>query len=553
MSQFSEVIGSFLRKGSFPLEADYVFKTEESLKNYYSDPENNAILHRGLLKVVEDDGTGNQALYWVVNSDSGLTFTKLISSNGMGTLEEDLENLQKQIEKEIQDRKDADNTIWGAEDPTNIPEDLNSILDLSEAIKSLRQEIEDKLEVVDNMKEEVKALAGTKSEDVIAFLNTLDYKSISDLSNKLHSFLNNLDSSSTSIDTWKELSNFLTEIKDSDTLKGLLDKNLNTILGDPIPSTEFSTLRNIEEFVRKELSSINNSYDNLKKEIDDTQTGAGLDASGAYSPAADSNYLKDSTSIMSALKILDDKLAEFASSSTFYTTNPDVIELDIIPEKDKTRINGILKVSTEAGNLIRKADDGLIVKYESTYEDGILTVKINDQVVAQHVIGQLFKITDQYYDPTTESIVIIFTTADKTQSTVRIPVHTLIREWTTDNSGPSDTVILTRTEDFTGGPDKLSGDVRIFPHKYNILTKRDNALFVKGTSDNIFHEDGKLSTIIDELKQASSDASESVTEIDNTLKDHLRDYENPHKTTAEQVGTYDKEHIDNLVTWNEVW
>lgn len=569
MSQFSEVIGSFLRKGNFPLEADYVFKTEASLKSYYEDPENSATLHKGLLKVVEDDGTGNQALYWVTDSDSGLVFTKLISGNGMGTLEEDLEALQKQIEKEIQDRKDADNTIYGVKDPTTLPEDLNSLYDLSEAVKSLRTEISDSLEDVSTMKEEVKALAGTRSDDIIAFLNTLDYKSISDLSTKLHSFLNSIDSSSTSIDTWKELSNFLAEIKDSDTLKGLLDKNLSTILGDPIPSTEFSTLRNIEEYIRKAISAIKNSYDNLKKEIDDTQTGSGLDSSGAYSPISDSNYLKDSTSIMSALKILDSKLADIASSTAFYTTNPDIIDLDIIPEKTKTRINASLRVSSEEGNLIKKASDGILVKFESDYDDGILTIKINGNTVSQHIIGKLFDISDDYYDPTTESIVVVFTTADKTQKTLRIPVHALIREWNPDNSGPSDTVILTRIEDYTGGPDKLTADVRIYPNKYNILTKVGNSLYVGGTSDNIVHNDVKISTILEDLiskgegiDQTVSDVKNLTTQVENIsktvnnvlgdLEDHISDTDNPHKVTSEQVGTYDKEYIDNLIVWNEI-
>ena len=56
MSKYSEVIGSFIRRGEYPLEADYIFASETALKEFYSDPVQNAILHKGLLKVVEDDG-----------------------------------------------------------------------------------------------------------------------------------------------------------------------------------------------------------------------------------------------------------------------------------------------------------------------------------------------------------------------------------------------------------------------------------------------------------------------------------------------------------------
>ena len=52
MNQFSEVMGSFLRTGNYPLEANYIFPTEIDLLTFYEDPINKATLHKGLLKVV---------------------------------------------------------------------------------------------------------------------------------------------------------------------------------------------------------------------------------------------------------------------------------------------------------------------------------------------------------------------------------------------------------------------------------------------------------------------------------------------------------------------
>ena len=50
MRAYSEIIASFRRGGPFPIEADYIFETEAKLKEFYSSPEENAILHTGIVK-----------------------------------------------------------------------------------------------------------------------------------------------------------------------------------------------------------------------------------------------------------------------------------------------------------------------------------------------------------------------------------------------------------------------------------------------------------------------------------------------------------------------
>ena len=66
MSQYSEMMGSFIRTGNYPMEANYIFPTEAALKEFYSDPINATTIHKGLFKIVENGGDGKQALYWVV-------------------------------------------------------------------------------------------------------------------------------------------------------------------------------------------------------------------------------------------------------------------------------------------------------------------------------------------------------------------------------------------------------------------------------------------------------------------------------------------------------
>ena len=72
------------------------------------------------------------------------------------------------------------------------------------------------------------------------------------------------------------------------------------------------------------------------------------------------------------------------------------------------------------------------------------------------------------------------------------------------------------------GADKLSADVRLHIAKDNILVKEGNALYVKGTSDNITHDSKALDVVISELQ----------SDIDS----HLKDFNNPHRVTPAQIG-----------------
>lgn len=144
MSKYSEVIGSFIRRGDYPLEADYIFANETALKEFYANPINSAVLHKGLIKVVEDDGTGQQALYWVTKkqTNNDLEFTKLISGDVVSELTPKIESVLSKLEEEIKERQNGDSAIWGTTNPTIIPDGLNSILDLSNAISKLKEEFE---------------------------------------------------------------------------------------------------------------------------------------------------------------------------------------------------------------------------------------------------------------------------------------------------------------------------------------------------------------------------------------------------------------------------
>jgi hypothetical protein len=88
------------------------------------------------------------------------------------------------------------------------------------------------------------------------------------VANVLNRFLNDVDSSTTKINTLPELQNFLEGYTDSDKLSKLLSDLWNKIEGDIIPSEDFQTLKGIEDFVRTLDQWTKDRTNNLQTEID---------------------------------------------------------------------------------------------------------------------------------------------------------------------------------------------------------------------------------------------------------------------------------------------
>ena len=578
MSQFSEMMGSFIRTGNYPMEANYIFPTEAALKEFYNDPINATTLHKGLLKVVENGGDGKQALYWVVKKQTNddLEFVKLIENIDIDNIDNQLETLSNQLNKEIQDRKDADTALWGTSDSTNIPDDLNSVMDLANAVTDLRNSIQDLRDSDDNINKQIRALAGTEQTDIVEYLKTLPYQSLTEAANALNKFLNEVDSSTTKINTLVELQNFLDGYTDADSLKSILDELWNKIEGDVTPSEDFQTLKGIEKFVRTLAQWAKDRTNNLQTEIDQTQVGVGLSGDGSFNPDKETNYLQDATSVMNALKILDGLMFEAISGITIAQENNDVIQLAVRKELEGYVIAAKLLLSNAYGNELLKKDDGLYINVVSEYDSGTLTLKVNDKIVSQHILGFSSLVSKAYYDSSSESIKIVFRLLSGDNEEITIPVGTLIREWEPDNSNPDKVVEITR-ETVIDGADKVSADVRIANEVHNILEKHGNALIVEGTSQKITHNDQTLSEVLEGIKQDASTTSsnlnaeitrakeaetaiqhnlESETNratqaeatIQSNLDNHKADTNNPHKVTKAQVGL---SNVDNTSDINK--
>lgn len=525
MNKYSELIGSFIRTGNFPLEAHYIFPTEQELIKFYKDPINKITLHRGLFKIVLDDGNGKQALYWVVKKETNddLKFVKLISFSDVPELNSSINDLYNKLEQEITERKEEDTVIYGTDNRLQIPDDLNSILDLSSAILELRRGLQEEIEransVEESLKEDIRYIVGTEEEDIRRYVETnLDYKSLTDISNELNRFLNTVDSTNTSINTFLELQSFLSGYNDTEKLKDILQKLVDDIMGDPTPNTQFRTLRGIQDFIEELASFSKNRTDNLQKEIDQTQIGVGLSGDGSFNSDKETYYLKDATSVMNSLKILDSLINEAINNCHLESENTETVETKIDKYKERTVVSANVLVSTQEGNGIIVRPDGLYHKVESHYQNGVLTLYVNDNIVAQHVLGLSYiGIHSAFYDPTTESLVFQFLKENGQTDELRVPVSVLIREWVIDNSGVNDVVILNRIEQIGNGPDKLSADVRLFADKYNILQKQGNTLYVKGTADNIVWNDVKVSVLLDDLKVDQNKLRDLITSESNKI------------------------------------
>lgn len=527
MSQYSEMMGSFIRTGNYPLEAHYIFPTEEALKEFYSDEMNATTIHKGLLRIVENDGTGKQGLYWVTKKQTNddLEFTKLISGTNIDSIFEQLDSLETRLAQEIKNRKDSETAIWGTNDPTNVPEELNSILDLATVISALKVEVANiHAELVDSddsiyksLKTEVKAVAGTQEYDVVEYLRTLPYKSLTEVANALNKFLNETDSTTNQINTLPELKFFLEGYTDTQKLRHVLLDLQAEILGNPLPTEDFRTLRAIEDFVRILKANSENTDKNLQSELDRTQVGVGLSGDGSYNADKETYYLGDATSIMNALKILDGLMYEAISGITIEPYNNDVVDLNVRKELEGYIISAKLNLSNQLGNDLIKKEDGLYFNVDSTYKDGVLSLYVNGKLIAQHILGFSSLVDTAQYDPSQEAIVIVFKLLNGDKQTITIPVGALIREWVIDNSQPNKVVELVR-ETTVDGPDTLSADVRLWTDKTNILRKYGNTLGVEGTSENITHNDETLKVFLESFKATVTGNNTTLTnKIDSEI------------------------------------
>lgn len=433
MSQYSEIMGSFIRTGDYPIEANYIFSSEEELKAFYTDELNNTTLHKGLLKIVSSEDS--QTLYWVVEVGGELQFKPLIQEGSIDKLFDRLAQIRNDLNQEISDRENSILEIVGTNDMSEFHNQLDNLLAISNAIVNLQEQSAKHSNILS-------AIVGTEEENILEYLKSLDYNNLSDISNLLHKFFDTVDDSDSQINTLPELQKFLR---------------------------------------------------NLQTELDQTQVGVGLSEDGSFSPDQETNYLKSTTSIMDALKTLDELIAKALKTSKLVPIETNTVSITVGEDVNNSNISANAKVSNGSDIIVN--NDGLYTKLSTEYENGILTIKVNGSIRSQHNLAISSIIDNAYYDQDTKSLVFNF----KNSQEVIIPIDNLIGEWVVDN--PDDKVVELSREKVVSGTDKLSADVRLGSQNYNILKKVGNSLSVDGRSSSITHDGQPLSEVLKDITE----------------------------------------------------
>lgn len=480
MSQYSEMMGSFIRTGNYPMEANYIFSSEEELKAFYADELNNTTLHKGLLKIVSSEDS--QTLYWVVEVGGELQFKPLIQEGSIDKLFDRLAQIRNDLNQEISDRKNSILEIVGTDDMSEFPNQLDNLLAISNAVVNLQKQPDEHSNILS-------AIVGTEEENILEYLKSLDYNNLSDISNLLHKFFDTVDDSDSQINTLPELQEFLKGFDQTHNLYQHLRDLWDEIQGTPTPDTTFRTLRGVQGFVEALASASNN----LQTELDQTQAGVGLSEDGSFSPDQETNYLKSTTSIMDALKTLDGLIAKALKTSKLVPIETNTVSITVGEDVNSSNISSNVKVSTGSDIIVN--NDGLYTKLSTEYENGILIIKVNGSIRSQHNLAISSIIDNAYYDPDTKSLVFNF----KNSQEVIIPIDNLIGEWVVDN--PDDKVVELSREKVVSGTDKLSADVRLDSQDYNILKKVGNSLSVDGRSSSITHDGQPLSEVLKDITE----------------------------------------------------
>lgn len=346
MSQYSEIMGSFIRTGDYPIEANYIFSSEEELKAFYTDELNNTTLHKGLLKIVSSEDS--QTLYWVVEVGGELQFKPLIQEGSIDKLFDRLAQIRNDLNQEISDRENSILEIVGTNDMSEFHNQLDNLLAISNAVVNLQEQSAKHSNILS-------AIVGTEEENILEYLKSLDYNNLSDISNLLHKFFDTIDDSDSQINTLPELQKFLR---------------------------------------------------NLQTELDQTQVGVGLSEDGSFSPDQETNYLKSTTSIMDALKTLDGLIAKALKTSKLVPIETNTVSITVGEDVNNSNISANAKVSNGSDIIVN--NDGLYTKLSTEYENGILTIKVNGSIRSQHNLAISSIIDNAYYDQDTKSLVFNF-------------------------------------------------------------------------------------------------------------------------------------------------
>lgn len=185
-----------------------------------------------------------------------------------------------------------------------------------------------------------------------------------------------------------------------------------------------------------------------------------------------------------------------ANNITYFRNGEEVSVADVLNEVG----NG---ASNDSTNIIYEKPDGFYANASLKYinrENKLVFTTSNvtgGTTVEEIQLNAVDVFKKVYYDPVTESLIIMYVDSNGELQEVDIPIGEMMTDWEWDIVNEGHNVKLHKQR-VVNGNDKVSADVALYASDDNILVDKNHELYVKGTADNIKFGN---STVADELER----------------------------------------------------
>lgn len=275
--------------------------------------------------------------------------------------------------------------------------------------------------------------------------------------------------------------------------------------------------------LKKTVSEEGGAISGLTATVDKLIEGLGLNEDGTYTPDEADPILSGATNLNDATVKLSEAVQAIQKAIVFTTT--DTVSVTLTSSQDENgiqlsaEVNVPERVVTDTEiipNIIQVVEDGLFVNVELDYneESGLLTFT-NGISMKELNLPLDTHLVDGVYEAETEELVltlnrpidIIGTTATTQSDEIRIPMGELAHELETGRKENSPVILTIEVNE--NGKSIIYGDVEIHPSDNNILQLHGNALYVKGTADNIKYDD--TTTVKDKIDEITVSVKNTST------------------------------------------
>lgn len=567
-TQYSQIIAPFKRVTDAPIEADYLFASVDELYEWAND--NKAVLHAGLHKCVAGknvDGKSYISIYTFVPTTNRAEGDLVIEVGLKAFILKELinslslDNIFRLFDRDsssIEDLKDSIKAIWGTSQVEELDETLNSIKELIDAVKMIRQSIRSISNRVVELCRNDEAIAGAHDSDIIKYLEGLRYNSITSINNKLVEFFDDVNPDDPAINNWKELMTFLNGFSDQKPLKTILDE----ISGMAVEYKESDTVKFFPDELKTglrlsaDVKVSENESNQIIVQKDGLFHSVDIDMNGTILQFKVNGSIAKIINLADYAMSIEDISYDTASESiviTFKTASGskkvkipvsqlireweienienEPVKLDLVTNvgEGKDKLKAVLALDSDPDNIVQKTSKGLavigrahLIKYKNSTVHEELE-KLNNAVGGMDidsVIAEVKKYVDEQMSKCKDDILLIVNEKEESLETKISSVNEKFELFQ-----------QTVNEKF----ESVNND---------ILEIKEEIEKIKETNISQHVDIENIKKQIEKLTEISNADNEALTK-------HIQDKNNPHEVNSEQVNTYTKEEIDKEHSWNE--